>query len=132
MLLDGASGELKLLDRQRDEARVGGPAVQNTGWGNEKVCWMMSEQTGDCHVYTLNVQTNERTAVTSGKFEVQDAQLSSTKQYFYITTNAIHPGEQHFYRVNVKGGNPERITTMTGSNQVTVSPDEKNIAILYS
>jgi dipeptidyl aminopeptidase/acylaminoacyl peptidase len=80
----------------------------------------------------LNVFTNDRTAVTSGKFEVQDALLSVGKQYFFITTNAVHPGEQHFYRIPVKGGTPERITSMTGSNQVTLSPDEKHLAILYS
>ena len=132
MLLDAATGKMKLLDRQRDEAWVGGPALQNRGWINENVCWFVSEQTGYSHIYTLNVATNERTAVTSGKFEVQDAQLSASKQHFYITTNAVHPGEQHFYRIPVKGGTGERITNMTGSNQVQVSPDEKHIAILHS
>ena len=132
MLLDAATGKLRLLDRQRDEAWVGGPALQNRGWINEHTCFFVSEQTGFSHVYTINVATNERNAVTTGRFEVQDVQLSSGKQHFYISTNAVHPGEQHFYSVPVKGGTAERITTMTGSNQVTLSPDEKHIAILYS
>src|SRR3989440_694123 len=67
-----------------------------------------------------------------GKYAVQQSQLSNDKKYFFITTNEVHPGEQHFYRLPVSGGRTERITMMTGSNQVTLSPDEKFIAILYS
>ena len=70
--------------------------------------------------------------MTTGNYEVQQAQLSIDKKYFYITTNEVHPGEQHFYRLSIADGKKERITTMTGANQVTVSPDEKYIAILYS
>lgn len=44
----------------------------------------------------------------------------------------MHPGEQQFYRMAVSGGKMERITASTGANQVSVSPDEKSIAILHS
>ena len=44
----------------------------------------------------------------------------------------MHPGEKQFYRMSSKGGKAERITTLTGANQVVVSPDEKQLAILYS
>ncbi|MES1223988.1 MAG: alpha/beta fold hydrolase, partial [Bacteroidota bacterium] len=74
----------------------------------------------------------ERKALTSGKFEVQEAHLSNDKKYFFITTNEVHPGEAQFYRLSATGGKPERITTLTGSNQVVLSPDEKQIAFLYS
>jgi len=136
MMLD-SSGKLKLIDRQRDEAWIGGPGTgvfggSNLGWVNESVFWFQSEATGYSHLYTMNVETGERKALTSGKYEVQDAQLSNDKKYFFITTNEVHPGEQQFYRLPVTGGKAERITTMAGANDVTVSPDEKHIAILYS
>src|SRR6185295_7534587 len=41
-------------------------------------------------------------------------------------------GERHFYTIPVEGGARTRITTTTGSNEATVSPDEKSLAILYS
>lgn len=137
MLFDTSSAKLKLLDRQRDEAWIGGPGVgwfngTNTGWISENVFWFQSEVTGFSHLYTVNVETEEKKALTSGNYEVQQAQLSKDKKYFYITTNEVHPGEQQFYRLSVIGGKAERITTMTGANQVTISPDEKHIAILYS
>lgn len=137
LLLDATTGRLSLLDRQRDEAWIGGPGTgnfsgSNTGWVNDQTFWFQSEITGYSHLYTINVITKEKKALTSGNYEVLSAELSKGKKYFYITTNEVHPGEQQFYRLPVTGGKAERITTLAGGNQVTVSPDEKWIAILYS
>jgi len=137
MLLDPTTGKLKTLDRQHDAAWIGGPGVftfggNNYGWINENTFWFQSEVTGYSHLFTIDVTTGEKKALTSGKYEVQQAQLSNDKKYFYIITNEVHPGEQQFYRLPATGGKAERITTMTGANQVEVSPDEKTIAILYS
>jgi dipeptidyl aminopeptidase/acylaminoacyl peptidase len=134
MLWDTASKRLRLLDRQRDEAWVAGPGIGfgRTGWTNETTFWFQSEATGYSQLYTANVVTGEKKALTSGNYEVQQAQLSLDKKYFYITTNEVHPGEQQFYRLTIADGKKERITTMTGANQVTISKDEKYLAILYS
>lgn len=137
MLLDGPTGKLSLLDRQRDEAWIGGPGTSgfgnaSTGWIDATTCWFQSEATGYSHLYTINVRTKEKKALTSGQYEVQRASLSNDKKSFYLTTNEVHPGEQHFYRLPVTGGKATRLTTMTGANQVALSPDEKWLAILYS
>src|SRR6187402_530927 len=135
MLWDTATHTLKLLDRQRDEAWIGGPGIgfgRNIGWIDENTVWFQSESSGYSHLYTINIKTNERKALTAGKYEVQQAQLSNDKKFFYIITNEVHPGEQHFYRLTIADGKKERITTMTGAYQVTVSPDEKYLAVLYS
>jgi dipeptidyl aminopeptidase/acylaminoacyl peptidase len=137
ILLDGATGHLTLLDRQRDEAWIGGPSAgsfpaNNSGWINDQTFYFQSEATGYSHLYTINVTTKEKKALTSGNYEVLNVQLSNSKKYFYITTNEVHPGEQHFYRLPITGGKAEKLTTFTGSNQASLSPDEKWIAILYS
>jgi dipeptidyl aminopeptidase/acylaminoacyl peptidase len=138
MLLNPGDGSLKLLDRQRDEAWIGGPGInslfgRNSNiWLDDNTFWFQSEEAGYSHIYILNIITGKKKAVTSGKYEVQSAQLSKDKNYFYITTNEVHPGEQQFYRLSIKDGKKERITTMTGANKVSISPDEKYLAILYS
>ncbi|WP_341843382.1 S9 family peptidase [Chitinophaga caseinilytica] len=134
MLLDAASGKLTPVDRQRDEAWIGGPGIGwgGLGWIDEQTCWFQSEATGYSHLYTVNVNTGKRTALTSGNFEVQEAQLSRDKKHFYITTNEVHPGEKQFYKLAVAGGKPERITAMSGAHTVSMSPDEKWIAYRYS
>ena len=133
MLWDTATNKLKLLDRQRDEAWIGGPGIFGSlGWINENTFWFQSEATGYSHLYTVNVISGKKKALTEGNYEIQRAQLSKDKNYFYITTNEVHPGEQHFYRLNIANGKKEKITTQTGAHLVTISPDEKYLAILYS
>jgi dipeptidyl aminopeptidase/acylaminoacyl peptidase len=133
MLWDTAAKGLKLLDRQRDEAWIGGPGTFGSmGWINDNTYWFQSESSGYSHLYTINVNTSEKKALTSGNFEVLQARLSLDKNSFYITSNEVHPGEQHFYKLNISTGKKERLTHMKGSNQVVISPDEKQLAVLYS
>ena len=131
-----SEGKLKLVDRQRDEAWIGGPGIgsfgASAGWINEYEYWFQSEVTGYSHLYKYTIQTGKKTALTQGSYEVQSVQKSKDGKYFFLTTNEVHPGEKHFYRLSVTGGKPERITQLTGANQVVISPDEKQLAILYS
>ncbi|MHA4893818.1 S9 family peptidase [Pedobacter sp. PWIIR3] len=132
--LDVATGNLSLVDRQRDEAWIGGPGVgaRNLGWLNNNQIYYQSEATGYSHLYLANVATGEKKQLTSGKWEVQSLQLSKDKKTFYITGNKEHPGITHFYKLNAQGGALQQITSMKGGNEVTLSPDEKWIAINYS
>ncbi len=135
MLLDGSTAKLSLLDRQRDEAWVGGPGTFGqsiSGWIDDNTFWFQSEATGYSHLYKINIHTKQKAQITSGNFEVQQATLSKDKKYFYLITNQVHPGEQHFYRLLINGGAMEKLTTKTGAHQVVVSPDEKYIADLFS
>ncbi len=136
MGLDAATHTLKLLDRQRDEAWVGGPGIsggQSTlGWLDNQTVYFQSEETGYSHLYTMNVGTGEKKQLTSGNFEVQQVRLSRNKKHFYLTTNEVHPGEQHFYRMAITGGERTKLTALTGANDVIISPDETKAAIRYS
>ncbi|KYP15431.1 prolyl oligopeptidase family serine peptidase [Flavihumibacter sp. CACIAM 22H1] len=128
-----AEGRLKLIDRQRDEAWIGGPGIGfSGGWINETNYWFQSEATGYSHLYRFDLSTYQKTALSSGNYEVQTVQLSNDKKHFYITTNEVDAGEKQFYRLPVGGGKATRLTTGTGANQVVVSPNEKQLAILYS
>ncbi len=135
MLLDTATAKMSLLDRQRDEAWIGGPGIGffgASGWIDENNFWFQSEKTGYSHLYTIDINTRIKKQLTTGNYEVQNAQLSLDKKSFYITTNEIHPGEKQFYRLTIADGKKERITAMTGASQVVLSPDQKQIAFLYS
>lgn len=132
-----ATGQLKAIDVQRDEAWISGPGIlsvfsNDDRWIDEHTLWFHSEATGYSHLYTYNFLNNKKTQLTSGNYEVRKAQLSNDKKSFYITTNQVHPGEQHFYKLNIANGQMQKLTSLTGSNQVTISPDEKYLAILYS
>ena len=132
-----ATPALTVLDHQHDDAWIGGPGI---GFGtgsigflaDNQTAWFQSEADGYSHLYTVNVATGEKKQLTTGKFEVQQAFLSKDKQHFYLTTNEVHPGETHFYRMSVTGGERVKLTTMTGANDVTLSPDETTLLIRHS
>jgi dipeptidyl aminopeptidase/acylaminoacyl peptidase len=136
MQLDAATGKLKLLDRQRDNAWIGGPGISafapKLGWINNTSFYFQSEATGYSHLYTYDINTNTKKALTSGNYEVQELTLSKNKQYWYLLTNETHPGKQHWYRMKVDGTAKDRITSMEGGYEVSMSPDEKWIAYRYS
>ncbi len=138
ILFDPQTRKITALDRQHDDAWIGGPGTGgiffqgNSGWTNEDNFWFQSEVTGYAHLYTIEVSTGIKKALTSGQYEVQDARLGADKKYFYISTNEVHPGEQHYYRLPVNGGTPERLTTLVGAIETVLSPDEKTIAFLHS
>ncbi len=138
MLLDQKSGDLKLLDHQHDEAWIGGPGIG--WWGGGTLGWMpdnkkvyfQSEESGYSHLYTVNIKNEKKTALTSGEFEIYDPFISENKEYWYFISNKAHPGERHFYKMPVNGGNPIMLTTLEGRNDVSLSPDESTLAIRHS
>lgn len=135
MQLDAATGTLKLADRQHDSAWIGGPGISygaRLGWINDQVFYFQSEATGYSHLYTFNIGTSAKTQITKGKYEIQDVWLSRSKQYFYLITNEEDPGKQNFYKIKTDGSAKEKITSRTGGYEVSISPDEKNIAYRYS
>ena len=140
MALDMETGTLKLLDRQRDEAWVGGPGIGgwnfssgNIGWmKDDYTLWFQSEESGYSHLYCLNTKNGKKKSLTKGNFEVLSAQLSHDKTHFYFSSNEVSPAEHHFYKMKASGGKREQITRMEGNNAVTLSPDEKYLAIRYS
>jgi dipeptidyl aminopeptidase/acylaminoacyl peptidase len=131
-----ANGSLTLIDRQTDSAWIGGPmqsAINGSkGWIDNDNCWFYSEKTGYNHLYKHNTITTNTAAITNGSFEVQQAQLSADKKYFYITTNEVHPGEKHLYKQSLFSNEKVKLTNEVGANNTSISPNEKYFANLYS
>jgi dipeptidyl aminopeptidase/acylaminoacyl peptidase len=132
--LDLEKGALRQLDWQHDEAWIGGPGINfsNLGWIDEARLYFQSEATGYSHLYIYDFKTGEKKQLTQGNYEVLSVQLSRDKRWFYLNANAEGPHEQHFYRLPVGGGKPERLTTLPGRHEVSLSPDEKQLAIRFS
>jgi len=137
--VDLETGKLTTLDRQRDEAWISGPGIGRSFYGgtlgwlpDNKHIYFQSEESGYSHLYLLDVTTGKKKALTSGEYEVFDPFLSKDKKSWYLTTSEVDPGERHFYKMPVMGGKMDKLTSMTGNNEVSISPDEKKLAIIYS
>ncbi len=131
--LDGKDGTLRTIDTLRDSAWVGGPCYPCGGYlpGGNRV-WFASEASGFAQLYTANDDGSDRRQLTSGNWEVLDAQISQDRRFFELHTSEVSPFERHFYRMPIGGGAMERITTAVGGHDVTVSPDGATIADVYS
>jgi dipeptidyl aminopeptidase/acylaminoacyl peptidase len=148
--IDPATGKAAVLDAIHDdawlrEASVAGGVAANAGTrggGGTGVAWLpdnkrflfMAEKDGWMHLYSMDVTAARPAAkqLTSGRWEIDSARLSNDRTRVFFTSNQVHPGERHFYTMPVDGGPATKITSMTGSNEVTISPDEKTLAIVYS
>ncbi|MEG3657966.1 prolyl oligopeptidase family serine peptidase [Arenibacter palladensis] len=138
VLLDPKNGTVTQLDRQHDEAWIAGPGIGGysggeMGWMPDgKSIWFQSEKTGYSHLYVIDVTTKKTKALTSGEFEIYDPRISKDKKRWYFMANKNHPGDRQFYSMPIGGGKMQQLTQMTGSNEVTLSPDERKMAILHS
>jgi dipeptidyl aminopeptidase/acylaminoacyl peptidase len=137
--LDPETGKTRVVDALHDDAwiREAGAGFGSAGvefLPDNKRIWFQSERDGWMHIYTLDVSDPNAKAkqVTSGKWEVTNAALSQDGKKFYITSTEVHPGERHMYSVSVDGGARTKLTSMTGSNEGPVSPDDSTIGLVYS
>jgi dipeptidyl aminopeptidase/acylaminoacyl peptidase len=137
--LDAETGKTRVIDALHDDAWVreagggfGSPGVEFLP-DNHRV-WFLSERDGWMHLYTVDAAdpSGKAKQLTSGKWEITNASLARDGKKFYITSTEQHPGERHFYTVPLEGGPRTRLTSMTGSNAVEVSPDESTLGLVYS
>ena len=137
LALDPATQKITLLDRQHDDAWIGGPGLGygggSVGWlPDSRRVWFQSEESGYSHLYTVDVATGQKKALTSGNFEVQQVQLARDKKTWYLLANKNHPGEQQVYRLPLAGGPLTQLTTRPGGYEMRLAPDEKTLLLRYS
>jgi len=135
--LDPETGDLTTLDRQHDEAWIAGPGISwwsgSSGWMPDgRRFYFQSERTGYSHLYTVDMETGDVKALTSGDFEVFSPALSKDGQHWMFTSSEVSPHVRHFYRMPADGGRRTQLTTMTGNNSIALHPDGETMANLYS
>jgi dipeptidyl aminopeptidase/acylaminoacyl peptidase len=137
-LLNMQNGQTQCLDHQHDTAWIAGPGIgyyfnsDQLGWINDKTVWFQSEESGFSHLYTIDINTKEKTALTQGKFEIYNAKLSADRQLFYFTANKNNSGIRELYRFDIQSRKTEQLTRFNGRVDAFLSPDEKYIALLAS
>jgi dipeptidyl aminopeptidase/acylaminoacyl peptidase len=137
--LDVASGTITELEHQHDDAWIGGPGIPGYSFSggtldfiDNSTIYFQSEVTGFSHVYTYNLNTKKKEAVTNGNWEVRDVKLSNDKKAFYLTTTTTHPGNRSFYKLDIASKKMTGILTNEGNYEVELSPDEQTLLVRYS
>jgi dipeptidyl aminopeptidase/acylaminoacyl peptidase len=140
VLIDLTTGKYTEIDRQHDEAWIGGPGI--SGWNAEEgtlgwlkddqTVYFQSEKTGFSHLYLHHTTRKDTWQLTEGKWEVHDVTLSKDGKAFYIAANRSHPGDRNFLRVDIEAQKTANLLGKEGYHHVVLSPDEKTLAIRFS
>ncbi len=131
--LDAAAAKGKQIFHEHDDAWINfGFSVSAFGFVQKEV-YIISEKTGFAHLYRIPVDgSSEARALTSGKWEVADADLSEDESKFFLTTSEGSPYERHVYTMAADGGARTRLTVAAGNHRAVLSPDEKWLAVNFS
>ncbi|HEX2835566.1 MAG TPA: prolyl oligopeptidase family serine peptidase [Thermoanaerobaculia bacterium] len=133
LAFDPATGNARVLHHEHDDAWV--QWYQNDWFGflpNSDTVYFLSEKTGWLQLYAVPYTGGDARALTSGKYEVQEVELSPDRRNFFLTTSRESLHELHFYRMNFDGSAMTRLTKEPGWHNVTVSPDGTLLADVYS
>ena len=141
LALDENTGKTRVVAHDHDDAWIDGPGVGDPdepgtvtlGWlkGDQDI-YFQSERTGYSHLYTVAFTGGEAKPLTSGKWEVDSAILSSDKSRFFLVTNEGDPGIQEVYEMSAAGGTRTRLTALPGGHSCVPSPDDRWFADVYS
>jgi dipeptidyl aminopeptidase/acylaminoacyl peptidase len=138
-IYDFKANKVKEIEHQHNEAWIGGPGISgwnfikgNMGWINEYQIYFQSEESGYSHLYLYDMKSNSTKALSSGDFEIHKVELSKSRKHLFITANKTHPGNRDFYKLDIETQEWTSLLTKGGNHEVTLSPDEKWMAVRYS
>ena len=131
-VLDPATQALTERHRLTDEAWIN-RTFNEFGWipGTERL-WLLSEGSGYSHLYSVGARRGRPRAHSSGSFEVMAPQLLADGRTMLLLSNRSHPTEYDLYRVDLQGGQLERITRHRGIESYAVLPGETRVLVRYS
>ncbi len=140
LALDLATGKTRTLFTEHDDAWLNGGGGGGgfgggggTGWlKHSDEIYFLSEKDGYSNLFKVAFDGGDPKPLVAGKFEVSAVKLSQDGNTFYFTSSEVSPFDNHFYSVSVDGGARKQLTKEAGKHDVTLSPDEKGFADIYS
>jgi dipeptidyl aminopeptidase/acylaminoacyl peptidase len=125
-------GKVVVQHIDTDSAWVGGPCGSCAGWlPGDAGLWFVSEADGYAHLYRMPVDGTPR-QLTRGPWEVLQASLSDDRQHFELHTSEVSPFERNYYTMDLDGTHRQQLTAGGGGHSVTVSPDGRWLADVWS
>jgi dipeptidyl-peptidase 4 len=127
-----ATGKSRLLWRETSDCWVeAGPEPQ---WldGGSAFLWL-SEKDGFKHIYKFGRSGEAQGRLTEGEWQVKKLlAIDEAAGFAYVTSDKSSPVEAHLYRVPLKGGEIERITTGRGTHDVEMVPGNQSFVTHWS
>jgi dipeptidyl aminopeptidase/acylaminoacyl peptidase len=136
LALDSSTGKTRTLFTEHDDAWLigGGPfAGGGAAWlKNSDEIYFLTEKNGYSNLFKVSYDGGDAKPLVAGKFEVSGVELSRDGNTFYFTSTEVSSFDRHFYSMPATGGARKQLTKEQGNHRVTLSPDEKAMAEIYS
>ncbi len=105
--------------------------IWSSQWINDNSIALTSDESGFCHLYSLNLENKELIQFTSGEWEVLQT-FSVKGDTLYYISNAIRPENRDLFKVNLGNRNIERVAGKDGVYKPYFSKMGQNICVLFS
>jgi dipeptidyl-peptidase-4 len=124
-IYDVLSGEKKLtVFEEKDEKYVEPLSPVLFSKVNNREFYWLSRRDGWNHVYRYNIDRKFVQQVTSGKWEVTNVLgFDTNEKYLFLEATKESPLENHIYRVEIKTGKTDKLTSAGGFHSGQLSPE---------
>ncbi|MGJ7903036.1 prolyl oligopeptidase family serine peptidase [Lysobacter sp. 1R34A] len=133
--VDLAKAALQPRHRLTDPAWIGWN-FNDFGWlpgagQGDSELWLLSEQSGYSHLYVASGAGAPR-AITSGRWEASEPELSADGKTFFFLCNRKWPGDYEVCAVDRNGGAVREVTALDGVENFMLSPDGRKVLVRHS
>ncbi len=130
--VDFGAKALRSAHRLTDPAWVNDFAFNEFGWmPDNKTLWLLSEQSGYSHLYTL-VPGGVARERTQGDWETSAVQPSTDGRRAWFLCNRRWPGAYEVCEIDLTSDSVKEVTALEGVEDFTLSPDEHQLLVRYS
>ncbi len=131
-VLNPAEPALNSRHRLTDEAWINW-AFNNFGWlPDSETLWLLSEESGYSHFHIVGAGGGSARAITRGEFEVMDPVILPDGDSAIVLSNRSHPGRYDLYRLDIDGGDLERISHQRGIEDFALLPGHTQALVRFS
>ncbi|WP_227551335.1 S9 family peptidase [Kangiella sp. HZ709] len=129
--LEVKNQKLKSIHHLRDGAWVNDWDFNDFGWlTDNETLYYTSEETGYSHLYLS--KGRKTSALTKGRYIVNNVRLSAAGNYLYYRANKKHPGIYEIYRVTLSDNSTEAVTDLGGLNSFNLANDGEQLVVSHS
>lgn len=128
--VDLASAKLQPRHRLHDNAWINW-GFNDFGWlPDNRTLWWLSEEGGWSHLYAGD--GGKPRALTSGRWETSQPQVSADGRAFFFLCNRQRPGVYEVCTVGASGGEVREVTSLQGVEDFGLSPDGSKLLVRHS
>ena len=129
LIVDVGTGEADVLYREQEPLNV--QAYWQAEWAPDgEGVYFISDRDKDYHIYYLALGSDSPKIITEGDWAV--AQFAAFDHGVYFLANKGRSEERQIFRVDLEGGEPQRLSERPGTHRTTYSPNGRFAADYFS